>query len=267
MNGSGNISDIFRQITQANLIQVGLIILVAWLLIVLSQRLLPWLAERVAGRLRLVLLALAPVLRLLIILGAFLLIIPRIIEPTFENLVALLGALGLALGFAFKDYVSSLIAGVVTLFEMPYRPGDWIEVSGAYGEVKSINMRAVDIVTPDDTVVVIPHLKLWDNLIYNSNDGGQNLLCVTDFYLHPNHDAAHIKHTLHDVALTSAYLQLKQPVVVIIKEEPWGTHYRLKAYPIDPRQQFHFITDLTVRGKAALTKLGVEFATVPIISR
>lgn len=266
MNGSGNISDIFRQITQANLIQVGLIILVAWLLIVLSQRLFPWLAERFPGRLRLIFLALPPVLRLLIILGAFLLIIPRIIEPTFENLVALLGALGLALGFAFKDYVSSLIAGVVTLFEMPYRPGDWIEVNGAYGEVKSINMRAVDIVTPDDTVVVIPHLKLWDQLIYNSNDGGQNLLCVTDFYLHPSHDAAQVKHTLQDVAMTSSYLQIQQPVEVIIKEEPWGTHYRLKAYPIDPRQQFHFITDLTVRGKAALAKLGVEFATVPIIS-
>jgi small-conductance mechanosensitive channel len=266
MNGSGNVSEIFRQFTQANLIQVGLILLIAWLLIFLSQRLFPWLADRTSGKLRLVFLALAPVLRLIIILAAVLLIIPRIIKPTFENLVALFGALGLALGFAFKDYVSSLIAGIVTLFEMPYRPGDWIEVNGAYGEVKAINMRAVDIVTPDDTVVVIPHLKLWDQLIYNSNDGGQNLLCVTDFYLHPNHDAAQVKHTLHDVAMTSAYLQIQQPVVVIVMEKPWGTHYRLKAYPIDPRQQFHFITDLTVRGKASLTKLGVEFATVPVLS-
>lgn len=93
------------------------------------------------------------------------------------------------------------------------------------------------------------------------------MLCVTDFYLHPNHDAAHIKHTLHDVALTSAYLQIQQPVVVIVMEKPWGTHYRLKAYPIDPRQQFLFITDLIVRGKAALTRLGVEFATVPVLSQ
>ena len=102
-------------------------------------------------------------------------------------------------------------------------------------------------------------------MIYNSNDSGQNLLCVTDFYLHPNHDAAQIKRILHDVALTNAYLQIEQPVVVIVMEKPWGTHYRLKAYPIDPRQQFLFITDLTVRGKAALTRLRVEFTTVPTV--
>ena len=45
---------------------------------------------------------------------------------------------------------------------------------------------------PDDTVVVIPHLKLWDQLIFNANDGRQNLLCAADFYLHPGHDAAQV---------------------------------------------------------------------------
>ena len=49
-------------------------------------------------------------------------------------------------------------------------------------------------------------------------------------------------------------------------DKPWGTHYRLKAYPIDPRQQFNFITDMTIRGKKALNKMGVEFAVVPVMS-
>jgi len=39
---------------------------------------------------------------------------------------------------------------------MPYRRGDWISIEGTYGEVKSIGLRAVEIVTPDDTMVVIP---------------------------------------------------------------------------------------------------------------
>lgn len=259
------VPEIFRSLSEVNLIRIGLIVGLAWLLTTLSQRLLPWLANRLSSRYRLFLLALVPALRLVIIGVAFALIIPRLIEPTFENLVALLGALGLALGFAFKDYVSSLIAGVVTLFEMPYRPGDWIEVNGAYGEVQNISMRSVDILTPDDTVVVIPHLKLWNHLIFNSNDGGQNLMCVADFYLHPHHDAAQVKNRLYDVALTSNFLQAEQPIQVIVMDKPWGTHYRLKAYPVDPRQQFHFITDLTVRGKAALSELGVTFTAAPVL--
>ena len=265
MNGSGDVSEILRTLSQANLVQIGLIVAGAWLLIAMSARFLPWIANRISGRFRFYLLASIPVLRLLIIVVALALIIGRVIEPTVEKLVALLGALGLALGFAFKDYISSLIAGVVTLYEGTYRPGDWIEVNGAYGEVKAINMRSAEIVTPDDTVVVIPHLKLWDQLIHNANDGGQNLQCAADFYLHPCHDAAQVKHTLYDVALTSAFLQIEQPINVIVSEKPWGTHYRLKAYPIDPREQFHFITDLTIRGKAALTNLGVDFAAMPAI--
>ena len=50
---------------------------------------------------------------------------------------------------------------------------------------------------------------------------------------------------------------------MIVHERPWGTHYRLKAYPVDGGQQFRFITDMTVRGKAALQGMGVRFAVAP----
>jgi small conductance mechanosensitive channel len=53
---------------------------------------------------------------------------------------------------------------------------------------------------------------------------------------------------------------------VVQAGKPWGTHYRLKAYPIDPRQQMQFPTDLTIRGKAALVALGAAFATAPAIA-
>lgn len=267
MNGSANSSEILSILHDVNFLQVGLIIVGAWLLISLSSRLLAWVAERVSGRFRFYILSSIPVLRLLIIVVALPLIITSVIEPTVENLMVLLGLLGLGLGFAFKEYISSLIAGVVTLYEAPYRPGDWIEINGVYGEVKNINMRSAEIITPDDTVVVIPHLKVWDQLIFNANDGSQNLQCVADFYLHPRHDATQVKHILTDVALTSTFLQIKQPISVIVSEKPWGTHYRLKAYPIEPRQQFNFVTDLTIRGKTALNKRGVEYVAAALLPK
>jgi hypothetical protein len=45
-----------------------------------------------------------------------------------------------------------------------------------------------------------------------------------------------------------------------VLEKPWGTHYRLKSYVRDSREQFLFVTDLTVRGKEALRSLGIRFA-------
>lgn len=256
-----------RHLDQVILMQVVAVLAAAGLTIGLAQRLLPWLADRLSGKYRPYILASVPVLRFFAITAAAGVVIAKTVEPTFENLIALLGAAGLAIGFAFKDYVSSLLAGIVTLYEMPYRLGDWISIEGAYGEVKSIGLRAVEIVTPDDTVVVIPHLKLWDKPIFNANDNSRNLQCVADFYLHPRHDAQQVRQTLHDVGLTSPYLQIRQPISVMVAEKPWGTHFRLKAYPVDPRDQFRFITDLTVRGKAALMRAGVEFAVVPAAIR
>lgn len=259
MNSSELLTGIVNSLTSRALIEVALIIAGAVLLIGIGSRLLGWFANKLHGRRRLYLLASVPLLRLLIIGGALMLVL-QVIAPTQQNILAVLGAAGLAIGFALKDYVSSLIAGIVAVNEMPYRPGDWIEINGTYGEVKSLGMRTLEIVTPDDTVVFIPHAKLWTELIFNANDGSTHLQCVADFHLHPEHDPAAVKDRLYDVALASPYLQVEKPVAVVVQEQPWGSHYRLRAYPIDPRQQFQFVTDLTVRGKTALLGLGVRFA-------
>lgn len=255
-----NLSKVFKVLDAGVMLELLLIVGGAAVLILATQKTLPWVANRLHGQGRLFLLAMVPLLRLVFILLAFLLMVPRVIEPSLQNMVAVLGTVGVALGFALKDYASSLVAGVTAVGERLYRNGDWIEVNGIYGEVDHVGLRTVRIVTADDAAVYIPHLKAWTEPIANANNGTAQLQCAADFYLHPEHDAEQVRKVLHDVALTSPYLHFDLPIVVAIREKPWGTHYRLKAYPVDPRQQFRFITDLTVRGKAALARLGVRFA-------
>ncbi len=253
-------AQLFKMPDLAMLGEVGLIVLAAALLIAAIQRLLPWVGNRLHGKRRLHLLALVPVLRLGLILLAFVLVVPLVINPSMQNMVALLGASALALGFALKDYVSSLIAGLVAVGETPYRNGDWVQIDGVYGEVRHVGLRALQLVTPDDTVVTVPHARLWTEPVHNANDGSPRLLCVAEFHLHPRHDAALVRELLADVALTSPYLFLEQPVAVLVQEKPWGTLYQVKAYPVDARQQFRFVSDLTVRGKAALARIGAAAA-------
>ena len=52
-------------------------------------------------------------------------------------------------------------------------------------------------------------------------------------------------------------------MTVIVLEKPWGTHYRVKAYVRESREQFLFITDLTIRGKDILREMSIRFAQVP----
>lgn len=258
MDNVDDYSRLFNKLDTAALVELALVVAGAILLIVLSQRGLNWAANRLHGQHRFRVFALVPLVRLAILIVAISMAVPIVIDPSLQNMIALLGAVGLAIGFALKDYVSSLIAGVTAAVEMPYRPGDWVEIEGVYGEVTHVGMRTIEVVTPDDNLVSIPHLKIWNTPISNANNGGDSLQCVADFYLHPDHDAARIGEALRDVALTSPYLKFDRPIAVVAKEHPWGTHYKIRAYPVDPRQQFRFVTDLTLRGRAELGRLGAR---------
>jgi small-conductance mechanosensitive channel len=265
MNENLSSTQIFREIDLVIMLEIAAILVVAVVLIIAMQRAMNWLGQRLYGQRRLTLLALVPLLRLLIGISAVILIVPLVIEPSLQNMVAVLGTVGIALGFALKDYASSLIAGVVAIGEKPYRNGDWVRIGDHYGEVIHVGMRTVELLTADDDRIVIPHNRLWNDSIVNSNDGKPRLQCVADFYLHPEHDADLVRSMLKDVALTSPYLHLESPVIVIVEERPWGTHYRLKAYPVDSGQQFRFVTDLTIRGKKLITRQGVRFAAAAAI--
>jgi small conductance mechanosensitive channel len=241
-----------------------LAVLVASRLVVLGARqAVRRLAEIVPARWRLPVLRFAPKARLLIDLGTVLIILPVLVEPTFHNTVALIATVGLALAFAFKDYGSCLIAGLVTILENPYQPGDWIEIGGAYGEVTAVGLRAVHIVSADDTEIIIPHSQLWSARIANASSGKRSLLCVALFYLEADHDGAAVHQRLAEVAEQSSYLEPDTKVVVIAMEKPWGTLYRLKAYVHESREQFLFITDLTLRGKQAHREMNIRFARAP----
>jgi small conductance mechanosensitive channel len=91
----------------------------------------------------------------------------------------------------------------------------------------------------------------------------ENLLCVTDFYLHADHDGAAVHQALAEIGETSAYRKPETAVIVVAAETPWGTHYKIKAYVRESREQFAMITDLTIRGKERLRTMGIAFAQAP----
>ncbi len=242
---------------------MALIVLGTWLAVYLARKLLPYLARRGPSQFRLYFLGTEPILRLFFFLAAILWVVPIIFNITVQNFLVIAGAASVAIGFALKDYVSSLIAGIVAIFERPYRLGDWVEIDGDYGEVRTVGLRAIQLQTPADNIISVPHARIWTENISNSNDGTRTLRCIADVYLAPEHDAARMRSALQDVAFTSAYLSYEKPVVVMLQETLWSTHYQLKAYPFDLRDQFSFISDLTVRGKLAVAEAGGMEVTAP----
>ena len=263
--GESRAAKLFNDFGNIDVVEIVVVLALTWLVIRLARRGLPWLAAHVPSVLRLYLIGAVPFIRLALLLFAITWIVPIVFNLTLQNFFVIAGAVGVAIGFAFKDFVSSIVAGVVAIVERPYRPGDWVEVGDDYGEVLHVGMRSIRIRTPSDDVVTVPHLRIWEENVVNSNDGARTLMVVTEFHVDPDHDAAALRSALRDVALTSAYLDCERPILVVLEERPWGTRYELKAYPFDMRDQFLFRSDLVVRGKRAIVESGARELSVPML--
>lgn len=79
-------------------------------------------------------------------------------------LVAGLGLTGFALGFALKDILSNLVAGVLILTYQPFQPHDRISVSGFEGVVVVIDLRYTTL-QAEGKKILIPNSTLFTNSI------------------------------------------------------------------------------------------------------
>ena len=74
-------------------------------------------------------------------------------------LVASLGLAGFGLGFALRDAISNVLAGVIVLMYRPFRVGDHISTGGHEGTVVGIDLRYTTI-DSDDNRYLIPNANL-----------------------------------------------------------------------------------------------------------
>ena len=75
------------------------------------------------------------------------------------GIVASLGLTGFALGFALKDSIANVLAGVLILLYRPFEVGDRIDVGGLAGRVAHVNLRYTELEGESERVLV-PNSKM-----------------------------------------------------------------------------------------------------------
>jgi len=91
--------------------------------------------------------------------------------PT-TSVIAVLGAASLAVGLALQGTLANFASGVMLLMFRPFEAGDYIEVGGHVGVVKSIGVFATTLNTLDNVQITIPNGKVYGEAIknYSAND-------------------------------------------------------------------------------------------------
>ncbi len=104
------------------------------------------------------------VLLTLVVVGA----LDRVGVPT-TSLLAALGAAGLAVGLALQGSLSNLAAGVMLMIVRPFRVGEYVEVAGVAGTVKTVGLMQTVLHSPDNRQITVPNGKILGDAIVNYN--------------------------------------------------------------------------------------------------
>jgi small conductance mechanosensitive channel len=81
-----------------------------------------------------------------------------------NSFVALVGAAGLAVGFALQGSLANFAAGVMIILFQPFEIGDTIEAGGATGVVKEIQMFNI-VLSAEDKRIIIPNAKITSDKV------------------------------------------------------------------------------------------------------
>ncbi|HNB55129.1 MAG TPA: mechanosensitive ion channel [Anaerolineales bacterium] len=89
------------------------------------------------------------------------------VDFDITGLVAGLGIVGFALGFALQDIAANFISGIILLIQQPFHPGDLIQTNGHLGIVKAVDLRATLLQTQAGEDILIPNGKVLSDAMTN----------------------------------------------------------------------------------------------------
>ena len=150
------------------------------------------------------------------------------IETT--SFIAIIGALGLAVGLALQGSLANFAGGVLILLFKPFKIGDLIESNGQTGFVQEIQIFNTIILTPDNKTTIIANAMVSNGIIVNASRHG-NLRVDLIAAVAADNDIEKVRAVIMDV-LNSDEKILKDPApgVYVSKLGGYFTEIAIRPY-------------------------------------
>ena len=159
--------DLWQRIVDSgpNWLVAAVIMVVAWLLAKLVRRLVQKAIGRTSTQGHVDLLVSRGVAALVLAAG-FILALSEV-GMSLSAAMATLGLASVGIGFALRDILGNLFAGILLLIQHPFTIGDQIRVGEQEGVVENVRVRDTQILTYNGERVFIPNSTLFNNPIIN----------------------------------------------------------------------------------------------------
>ena len=172
--------------------------------------------------------------------------------------IAGVGIAGIALGFAAKETLSNMLAGLSIFIDKLYTTGDWIEVVGKYGQVKAISLRTTKIRTLDNIFIIIPNNQVTTAPVTNFSEDGEVRITAKIGISYDSSIEKARSVILEAIKTIEGVRTSPEPRVVVDELGDSSVNLLVRMWVDDPGTDPSYRFELTEKCKLALDEAGIE---------
>jgi small conductance mechanosensitive channel len=173
------------------------------------------------------------------------------------SFIAVIGAAGLAVGFALQGSLSNFASGVMLVIFRPFRVGDFVEAGGIAGTAEAVQIFHTVLKTPDNKKVIIPNNSITGSNIINYSAKDERRIDLV-FGIGYGDDLKKAKGILERILAEDARVQ-KDPAPVVAVSELGDSSVNFVVRPwVKTGDYWNVYWDITERVKLTFDAEGIS---------
>ena len=170
------------------------------------------------------------------------------------------------IGFALQETLGNVIGGIALQLESTMKPGDWIIVGEAAGQVREMRWRSISIVTRNDDMVIIPNGLLSKTNFINLSQPVPWHRQWVHFDIHYRHPPNEVQRVVLEALKNIPNVKQDEPApdCIFYRAEQDHAHYAVRYRLLDLRADDATDSEVKKRIWYALRRGGIE---IPYPSR
>lgn len=173
----------------------------------------------------------------------------------FQSLLISAGVGAAIIGFAAKDTVANMLAGLLILVDKPFTIGDRIEIGGYLGTIEDITLRYTRVKTLDNKLITIPNSRLSNDLVINYS--ARERKAIIPVGISYEADIKKAREVLKEIAIDN-HLITKEPEVLVRGFGDSSIKLELRVWIEDPFKELQIISEVTEEIKNRFETHGIE---------
>lgn len=185
-----------------------------------------------------------------------------------SSFVAVLGAMGLAIGLSLQGSLSNFTGGLLIIMFKPFRVGDYIQAQGVEGTVRQIQVFNTQINSDNNQAIFIPNGILSNGTVINFSKE-QNRRANIRIIVSTANDLTQVSQTFLDI-LASNDKVLKQPAPNVVLSELNGDSAIFSIRPWSARKDFSTMNSevlLSLKNTIEQEKIILPTQSIEVISK